>query len=204
MNNLTKIIMLAFIGGAIGYVTNVIAIKLIFRPINPIKIPIINKEIIGLIPKRKSEIAMNIGEVIETELLSADEIIKSMVTEDDKEDVINYIRIKIKMIIDEKMSFIPPPFKSIAQSLITDNIDNTIEKEIRESIEELSEEIVEKATSRIDIKEMVKNKIEELDLEELERIIISIAKKELKHIEVLGFVLGFLIGIVQGMIIIFL
>ncbi len=204
MNNLTKIIMLAFIGGAIGYVTNVIAIKLIFRPINPIKIPIINKEIIGLIPKRKSEIAMNIGEVIETELLSADEIIKSMITEDDKEDVINYIRIKIKMLIDEKMSFIPPPFKSIAQSLITDNIDNTIEKEIRESIEELSEEIVEKATSRIDIKEMVKNKIEELDLEELERIIISIAKKELKHIEVLGFVLGFLIGIVQGMIIIFL
>lgn len=40
MNNIIRILILAIIGGLIGYITNVIAIKLIFRPINPIKIPI--------------------------------------------------------------------------------------------------------------------------------------------------------------------
>lgn len=43
---------------------------------------------------------------------------------------------------------------------------------------------------------MVEDKINELDLYELEEIIIRIVKKELKYIEFLGFVLGFLIGIV--------
>ena len=41
MNSVIKILILATIGGLIGYITNVIAIKLIFRPIIPIKIPII-------------------------------------------------------------------------------------------------------------------------------------------------------------------
>ena len=53
MSNILKIALLASIGGVIGYITNVLAIKLIFRPIEPIKIPILNFEIIGLIPKEK-------------------------------------------------------------------------------------------------------------------------------------------------------
>ena len=75
MNNIIRILILAIIGGLIGYITNVIAIKLIFRPINPIKIPIFNIEIVGMIPKRKSEIAKNIGEIISEQFLSIDEII---------------------------------------------------------------------------------------------------------------------------------
>ena len=51
---------------------------------------------------------------------------------------------------------------------------------------------------------MVENKINELDLYQLEELIIKVAKKELKHIEILGLVLGFLIGIIQGIIIIFI
>lgn len=65
MDNIIRILILAVIGGGIGYITNVIAIKLIFRPINPIKIPILNIEIIGLIPKRKQEIATNIAQVVQ-------------------------------------------------------------------------------------------------------------------------------------------
>ena len=68
MSNILKILILAIIGGLIGYITNVLAIKLIFRPIKPIKIPILNIEIIGLIPKRKNEIAKNIGEIISKNL----------------------------------------------------------------------------------------------------------------------------------------
>ncbi len=200
MSDISKILILAIIGGGIGYITNVIAIKLIFRPINPVKIPIINKEIIGLIPKRKSEIAVNIGEVVQEELLSADEIIKSMITEKDKEHIVEYIKIKINLIIEGKMAFVPTPFKSLVQSFVSDSI----EGELKDSIDELSESIINKATNRINIQEMVQNKIEELDLYELESIILKIAKNELKHIEVLGFVLGFVIGIVQGIIIIFI
>jgi len=79
MDNLIKILLLASIGGVIGYITNVVAIRLIFRPLNPIKIPILNTEIIGLIPKRREEIATNIAKIVEEEFLSLDDILDNVI-----------------------------------------------------------------------------------------------------------------------------
>lgn len=200
MNNIIRILILAIIGGLIGYITNVIAIKLIFRPINPIKIPILNIEIVGMIPKRKSEIAKNIGEIISDQFLSIDEIIDSMITKEDKENITNYMKLKVKLILNEKMTLIPSTIKSLVQNYVAE----IIEDEIRQSIDELCEEIIIKANNRINIKEMVETKINELDLYELEEIILTIVKKELRHIEVLGLILGFLIGIIQGIVTIFI
>ena len=96
MSNILKIALLASIGGVIGYITNVLAIKLIFRPIEPIKIPILNFEIIGLIPKRRNEISKNIGEIIQEEFLSMDDILSNIMNEDVNENITEYINEKIK------------------------------------------------------------------------------------------------------------
>ena len=165
-------------------------------PYIPIKIPIINKEIIGLIPKRKSEIAMNIGEIVSQEFISVDEILDKAITEKDKQNILEYIKIKIKLILDEKMGFIPGSLKSLVQSFISE----AIEEEIKSSIDELEEEIKININQRINIQEMIENKINDLDLYMLENLILKVVKNELRHIEILGLILGFLIGIVQGII----
>ena len=198
MSNILKIALLASIGGIIGYITNVLAIKLIFRPIEPIRIPILNFEIIGLIPKRRNEISKNIGQIIQEEFLSMEDIISNLMNEEDKEKITEYIKEKIKNIAQEKMSFVPFPIRGMLEGYIMDAID----VEVKIAIDEISEDIINKAKERINIQEMVENKINELDLYELENLIIRVAKQELKHIEVLGLVLGFLIGIIQGIIVI--
>lgn len=200
MNNILKVIVMAIIGGCIGYITNKLAIKLIFRPINPIKIPILNIEILGLIPKRKKEIAKNIGDIIQREFISVDEILENIIDENDKARIITYIKGKVRIIIEERAILIPSPIRQMLQGYI----ENIVEEEFSKYINELSKDIVHKAQDRINIQEIVENKINELDLYELENIILSIAEKELKHIEVLGLILGFLIGIVQGILTIFI
>ena len=200
MNNIIRILILAIIGGLIGYITNVIAIKLIFRPINPIKIPILNIEIIGMIPKRKTEIATNIAKVVEEQFISVDEIKDNIITEQDKQHIIDYIKVRVKLILSEKMTLIPSTIRNLVQNYVSE----IIEDEIREGIDELSEEMIIKTKNRINIKEIIENKINELDLYELETIILQIVKNELRHIEVLGLILGFFIGIVQGIITIFI
>ncbi|MBU5317200.1 DUF445 family protein [Clostridium bornimense] len=197
MNTLIIIIVLAIIGGIIGWITNILAIKLIFRPINPIKIPIINIEILGLIPKRKKEIAENIGQVVANELVSIDDIIHDAFTEEDKAKLTTYVQDKIKNIINEKLNFIPAPFKMI----ITPKIDSIIDEEVSPAINELRDDMISKIKDRVEIETIVTEKINDLDLLELERIIISVAKKELKHIEILGLILGLVIGLFQGIII---
>ena len=200
MNNILKVIVMAIIGGCIGYITNKLAIKLIFRPINPIKIPILNIEILGLIPKRKKEIAKNIGDIIQREFISVDEILENIIDENDKARIVTYIKGKVRIIIEERAILIPSPIRQMLQGYIED----IVEEEFSKYINELSKDIVHKAQDRINIQEIVENKINELDLYELENIILSIAEKELKHIEVLGLILGFLIGIVQGILTIFI
>ena len=200
MNNILKVIVMAIIGGCIGYITNKLAIKLIFRPINPIKIPILNIEILGLIPKRKKEIAKNIGDIIQREFISVDEILENIIDENDKARIVTYIKGKVRIIIEERAILIPSPIRQMLQGYI----ENIVEEEFSKYINELSKDIIHKAQDRINIQEIVENKINELDLYELENIILSIAEKELKHIEVLGLILGFLIGIVQGILTIFI
>lgn len=197
MNSLVVVVLLALVGGVIGWVTNILAIKLMFRPINPIKIPIINFEIVGLIPKRKNEIAKNIGEVVAKELLSIDDIINSAITEDDKIMFSQLVKNKIRKLVAEKMDFVPAPFRMMAQA----PIDNIIEQEVDGALKEIEGEVIDHIKNRVDIEKLVAEKINDLDLQELERIIVSVAKKELKHIEVLGFILGAAIGIVQGLVV---
>jgi len=48
---------------------------------------------------------------------------------------------------------------------------------------------------------MVEEKIDELELENMERLILNLTSKELKYIELLGGLLGGIIGFVQTVII---
>lgn len=59
------------VGAIIGGITNGIAIKMLFRPLNPVKIGNVTVPFTpGVIPKEKARIASKIGEVISTELLN--------------------------------------------------------------------------------------------------------------------------------------
>lgn len=200
MNNFITILILTIVGGLIGWITNILAIKLLFRPINPIKIPILNIEILGLIPKRKNEIASNIGEVISNELISIDDILNQILNNQNGENLNSYIINKIKEIINEKLNIIPMPFRMMA----TPYIDEILNKEVPDAINEISIDLLSKAKENVNIQEIVEEKINQLDLEKLEDIIIKVAKKELKHIEILGLVLGAIIGVLQGILVIFL
>ncbi len=200
MNNIILVLLLALVGGIIGWITNILAIKLLFRPLNPIKIPVLNIEILGLIPKRKTEIAENIGKVISTELLSIDDLIENSLSDDDKQVMIMNIKDKIKSIIEEKITFIPAPFRMMASPYIEKIVDESVEP----AINDIGQDAIRTLKEKVDIQKIVEDKINELDLAELERIIISVAKSELKHIEILGLFLGFFIGLIQGLIVILL
>lgn len=198
MSNLFTILLLAIVGGIIGWVTNILAIKLMFRPINPIKIPLLNIEILGLIPKRKKEIAKSIGEVVSNDLLSTDDLLNNALDDESKNKITELIKSKARNIANEKLDFIPAPFRMMASPYI----DDIINKEIGGAVENISEDIITMAKNKINIQQIVEEKVNELDLLELEEIIISVSKKELKHIEILGLVLGGIIGLIQGFIVI--
>ncbi len=194
----SKVILLSLIGAGIGWLTNVFAIKLIFRPLNPIIVPGLNIKIQGLIPKRKSELARSIGQTVENELVSIEEIIDKLIEDENKGEILKEIKIKIKTIVELK---IPSLIPATIRNMIIMYVDEVIDNEGENMLNELTERLIHKATSQVSIADIIEEKVNKFDLDKLEQIILNIASKELKHIELLGGLIGFIIGFLQGVII---
>ncbi|MEA1974016.1 MAG: DUF445 family protein [Bacillota bacterium] len=190
---LLKLGVLAVIGAFIGWMTNVFAIKLLFRPFKEINI--LGFKIQGLIPKRRTDIAKSIGETIDSELVSLEKIIDDFIEGLDKLEVKNLIKARIENIIKEKL----PPLIPVGMVMMF--VNDVIESQGDQLIDEIIEKMISKATASIKIDEIVEDNINKFELEKIESIILDLAKTELKHIEYLGGAIGFMIGIVQGLII---
>ena len=73
MKIVLEFFLIVSIGSLIGWITNYIAIKLLFKPYKEINL--IGFKLQGLIPKRRVEIAKNVAETIDNELISLNDII---------------------------------------------------------------------------------------------------------------------------------
>ncbi|MEK7841662.1 MAG: DUF445 family protein, partial [Deltaproteobacteria bacterium] len=72
-------------GAVIGWFTNYVAIKMLFRPYRPVNL--LGYKLQGLIPKRRQEIAAGIAKTIERELISAKDFATILEGIEWKEDV---------------------------------------------------------------------------------------------------------------------
>ncbi|KYN76516.1 hypothetical protein A0J52_12590 [Clostridium sporogenes] len=98
-----KFLIASLIGGIIGYLTNWIAIKMLFRPyeekkIFGMKVPFTP----GLIPKEKTRIAKSVGNAIGEHLLSSEIIVKSLCSENMNNRLKIWIRQKVYSLITTK------------------------------------------------------------------------------------------------------
>lgn len=76
------------IGAGIGYITNWIAIKMLFRPLNPIKIGNVKLPFTpGIIPKNKDRIAKSIADTVTNNLLTENDLKETLLTEEFKEKI---------------------------------------------------------------------------------------------------------------------
>ncbi|MCB2361006.1 DUF445 family protein [Clostridium estertheticum] len=91
-----KFIMGSLVGAIIGYITNWLAIKMLFRPHKEIRIFNIKVPFTpGLIPKEKSRIARSVGESIGQHLLTKETIIKSLCSEEMDNQLDNWVQGKV-------------------------------------------------------------------------------------------------------------
>ncbi len=191
-------IFLPVIGAMIGWITNIIALRLLFRPMKPVVIPYLNFRIQGLIPKRKMALSRSIGDIVEKELLSRRDILGQVNYDSMEREVLSATDRIIKGWTEEKLSsLIPSGIRKIIHDFLTDQV----KKELNIHVKAIMRDVVNKAWDEVNVSEMVESKMNRLSLERVEQMVIFIASRELKHIEYLGAVLGFVIGIVQAAVV---
>ena len=190
-----KCFLLVSIGAMIGWITNFIAIKMLFRPYKEINFFFF--KIQGVLPKRKNEIGKSIAEVVNNELVSIKDIISKISADDIEENMGGIIdKILESRLKEEIVKNFP-----MAAFFLSDSMLEKIKGIIRQSILDNKDEMIkvfgEYLESKVDIKKIIAEKVDAFSLEKVEEIIVSLAKKELKHIEYIGAVLGAVIGLAQ-------
>lgn len=192
-------VVLPAVGAGIGYVTNWLAVKMLFRPREPRKF--LGATVQGLIPRRQQDLAASVARTVEEELLSVDEIQGLVTRLAESERVRALLHGRIDTLIEEQLRGFGPLVRAFVTQDLVDKLKARIEKEIVVFIEGLSGELHRGLGEHLDIHEMVRSRMVAFPLERLEGIVHKIAKKELRHIEVLGGVLGAIIGLVEAAIV---
>ena len=193
-----QLLVMVLISGAIGWITNWVAIKMLFRPHKEINFGLF--KIQGLIPKRKAEIGTGIASIIQNELISVKDVISNI----DREEFSKRLNSLIDDVLDKNLKKKVKEKFPLLQMFFTDkvakDIGNTIKEIVMENQEKIFEIFSNYAEENIDFEVIISDKISNFSLDKLEEIITLLAKRELKHIEVIGAILGMIIGAVQYLI----
>ena len=193
-----QLLVMILISGAIGWITNWVAIKMLFRPHREINFGLF--KIQGLIPKRKAEIGSGIANIIQNELISVKDVISNIDREEFSKRLNKLIDEVLNKNLKKKVKEKFPFFQVFFTDKVAKDVGNTIKDIVMENQEKIFEIFSNYAEENIDFEIIISDKISNFSLDKLEEIITLLAKKELKHIEVIGAILGMLIGAVQYLI----
>ena len=193
-----QLLIMIFISATIGWITNWVAIKMLFRPHKEINFGLF--KIQGLIPKRRAEIGSGIANIIQNELISVKDVISNI----DREEFSKRLNSSIDRVLEKNLKGKVKEKFPVLQMFFSDrmakDVSNTIKDIIMENQEKIFEIFSNYAEENIDFEIIISDKISNFSLDKLEEIVTLLAKKELKHIEVIGAILGGLIGVAQYLI----
>ena len=189
------IYLIPFISAFIGWFTNWIAIKMLFHPKDPVRF--LGITIQGIFPKRQQQFAEKLGLLVANELIHFDEIAERLKDPEQlrelgpviEKHIDNFLEVKLK----EKLPVIS---MFVGEGMIA-----KIKEGMMEEIELLLPEVIGKYTDslsqKIDVRKMVTEKVAAFSSDKLEEILTAIMKKEFRFVEIIGGILGFLIGLMQ-------
>ncbi len=145
------------VGAVIGYFTNYIAVKMLFRPLRPVKIwkwtmPFTP----GIIPKRKPALAKALGKAVGTTLLTTEDLKNTLLSENVKKSVSELVIEQI-----EKVSISEMTIKQVALTAVSEG--NYIQ---------IKGDLAEKATDKV-MEHLVEANVGTLVVEEAKKAIVE-------------------------------
>lgn len=195
------LILIPLISAFIGWFTNWMALKMLFHPRTPKKILGITFQ--GIFPKRQQQFAEKLGKLVSTELLSFDEIKQKIADPKNIDAIMPFLEEKIDYFLRTKISEVFP----VISMFIGDNTINQLKgifmNELQSMFPELINSYMKTLESKLDLEKIVTDKVSGFSTDKMENILNQIMSKEFRFIEVIGGILGLIIGCVQVAITLF-
>jgi uncharacterized membrane protein YheB (UPF0754 family) len=198
MNHWIILALIPLISAFIGWVTNWVAIKMLFHPREPKKILGITFH--GIFPKRQQQFAVKLGKIISTEFLSFNDIEGKISNPANLQKIMPMIESHVDDFLRNRLKDEMP----VISMFIGDKTINTLKGSFMKEIEVLFPQVMKKYAANmqqeLDIEQIVVTKVSAFSSDKLEEILYQIMSKEFRFVELIGGVIGLIIGLVQVLI----
>ena len=187
--------LIPLISAFIGWFTNWIAIKMLFHPRQPKKILGVTFQ--GIFPKRQKQFALKLGKLVSNELLSFAEIEQKISNPDNVQKIMPILETHIDTFLREKLTLQIPMIGMLMGEKTIGMVKEVFLKELEELFPILMKQYMNTLQSELDLEKIVTEKVGNFSSDKLEEILNQIMSTEFRFIEIIGAVLGLLIGLIQ-------
>ena len=189
---------LPVVGAVVGWGTNCLAVRMLFRPRRPIRF--LGLTLVGLIPKRRRALAAKVASTVERELVRTSDIHEMLRDPELLRAAEAEIDLRVREFLARKMDDLPTLALVMLPADLEDRLRRSIVKHVMESLPEISRNVGEKLGDRLNVRALVEERMNSFEDEHLEEIALEIARRELHAIEILGALVGGLIGGLQWLV----
>jgi len=189
---------LPIIAALTGWITNFLAIKMLFHPRKKIDLYLFSIQ--GIFPKRQQLLADRLGKMVSAELFSFDDIRDRFTSTETAGEINKVLDEKLEDFLGVKLKNTIPVLNMFMSAKMKSRIKDMMHQEFQHILPDILNKYSDKLEKDIDVESIVRQKVSAFSSDKLEEILFSIMKKEFKFIEILGAVLGFIIGLIQVLI----
>ncbi len=181
------------LGGLIGWLTNLLAVRMIFRPFEPRRF--LGIRVQGLIGRRQRELAESIGRVVGDHLLQHQDVVRALETLELEELLAGILEQGLAEKVQE-LRGLPLIGGFLTDERVLQIRDKLVRGVLahRDAIFTAFETAIERG---LDVRRIVTEKVAAFPVPRLEQLVLEVARRELRAIEFLGGLLGVLIGLAQ-------
>lgn len=189
------LLLIPVISAFIGWFTNWIAIKMLFHPREPKKF--LGLTIQGIFPKRQQQFAEKLGKLVSEELLSFKDISLKITDPSNLDQLLPHVEDHIDNFLKVKLKESMPVVGMFIGDKTVGQLKAVFVEELRELFPTLMERYMVSLQEQLDLEKIVVEKVRSFSSDKLEEILLQIMAKEFRFVEILGGVVGLLIGMVQ-------
>jgi uncharacterized membrane protein YheB (UPF0754 family) len=189
------LVLIPVISAFIGWFTNWIAIKMLFHPKQPITI--LGITIQGIFPKRQEQFAVKLGKLVSEQLLSFNDIEQKLTNSANLHRMMPQVEQHIDYFLREKLSETMPMISMFIGDKTIEKLKATLTAELEQLFPSLIKNYTSSLKSELDLEQIVTEKVKNFSSDQLEAILYQVMSREFQFVEILGGVVGFLIGLLQ-------
>lgn len=188
-------ILIPIISGFIGWLTNWVAIKMLFHPVKPTKV--LGMTIQGIFPKRQQQFAEKLGRLVSNELLSFSDIEEKITHPDNIKKILPAVEVHIDEFLRNRLKVVFPVISMFIGDKTINQLKEVFMNELETLFPTLMKNYMTNLKQDLDLERIVIDRVAGFSTDKLESILYQIMSKEFRFVEIIGGVLGVIIGLLQ-------